>query len=176
MATRIDRLSKLSSPAPTPGALTGRRFLTYLLAFFGVMFAVNGYMTYQALTTFRGADVDSVYQASRAYPSEIAAAQRQNALGWTVDLEPRREASGHTTVRLTPRDAAGTPVTGLSVRVRLEHPTNRYLDRDFMLTETGPGLYLGAADRLEAGAWTVVVEAERGGERLYRSQNRTVLP
>jgi nitrogen fixation protein FixH len=176
MTARIERLPRTSPPSRQPGVLTGRRFLVYLLAFFGVMFSVNGFMTYQAITTFRGVDVDSVYRASRAFPTEIAAAQRQDALGWIVDLHPKRDPDGHTSIRLAPREAGGAPVTGLFVRARLEHPSNRYLDREFVLNETQPGIYLGAADQLEAGAWTVVVEAERGGERVYRSQNRTLLP
>ena len=46
-----------------PRRWTGWTVLFALLGFFGVIFAVNGLMVYEALSTLSGVDTDSAYQA-----------------------------------------------------------------------------------------------------------------
>jgi nitrogen fixation protein FixH len=41
--------------------------LVYLLTFFGVVTGVNGVMIYEALSTMRGVDTESTYQAGRMF-------------------------------------------------------------------------------------------------------------
>lgn len=165
----------VTATTKSPSFLTGRKVLLMLGGFFGVMFTVNGYMAYQAITTFRGADTDSVYNEGRAFPAEMEAARKQAALGWDVTVHADRNAAGEARLILSPRDKAGAPVSGLLVEARLEHPSNRYLDKAVTLVEGESGTYSGTAAGVSAGIWDVVVEAKTGEIRLYRSRNRLIL-
>ncbi len=53
-----------------------------LIAFFGVIFAVNGYFLYSALSTHTGVVAIEPYRKGLAYNERIAADERQKALGW----------------------------------------------------------------------------------------------
>ncbi len=65
----------MSSRSPvSPKPLTGRMVLVMLVAFFVVVFGVNGLMMTLAVQTLPGTEVDSAYSASLAYEKEIGAA------------------------------------------------------------------------------------------------------
>jgi hypothetical protein len=44
-----------------------------------------------------------------------------------------------------------------------------------VLTEVRPGVYEGVAAGMNAGSWTLVVDAVAAGERLFRSRNPVIL-
>lgn len=156
--------------------LTGRRVAIYLLAFFGVVIGVNGVMMTLAVETLPGTEVDSPYRASLAYNSEIAAAQAQAARAWRVAAHVERTSDSRASVRIEARDAADTPISGLAVTARLARPTDKRVDRPVSIAERGIGIYRGEAVDVPSGQWDLVIEAERGGDRVYLSRNRVVLP
>jgi hypothetical protein len=41
--------------------------------------------------------------------------------------------------------------------------------------ESSPGLYTAVIPGVQAGAWTLVIEADRDGERVFASRNRVIL-
>jgi hypothetical protein len=43
------------------------------------------------------------------------------------------------------------------------------------LSEGERGIYLGTADNVAAGQWELVIEGERGQQRIFMSRNRLVL-
>src|SRR3954462_4468978 len=108
--------------------LTGRNVLFMLLAFFGVVIAVNLIMMKLAIQTLPGTEVDSAYRASLAYESEIVAAHDQNARNWKVDAHIGRDSGGGATVQVEARDKNGMPVSGLEFQGRFERPTDRRAD------------------------------------------------
>ena len=59
------------------GGLTGRHVLMMLIAFFGVIFAVNGVFLYAAISTFDGTDTSSAYQKGIDYNTTIAESEEQ---------------------------------------------------------------------------------------------------
>jgi nitrogen fixation protein FixH len=148
--------------------------LAWILGFFGVIFAANVVMIWLAVGSFPGLEVDSSYKAGQAYNDEVAAAAAQAARGWKVDLHTAR-AGAAVTVTASFFDRSGAPERDLAVTVRLQHPTDKRHDRTATLAEVRPGVYEGVADGVAEGAWTVVVDAEAGGERLFRSRNPAVL-
>ena len=79
---------------PKGRPLTGRSVLIMLLAFFGVMLAVNFYMARAAIATHPGLDHRNAYEAGVAYNKEIEAAKAQNALGWSVGLSRAQKGRG----------------------------------------------------------------------------------
>lgn len=74
-----------------------------LLAFFGVVVAVNLTMATLATRTFGGVVVENSYVASQQYNHWLAAARKQDRLGWTV--EPRLDADRHIVVKVSERNA-----------------------------------------------------------------------
>src|SRR5262249_28002135 len=161
--------------AKSPRPLTGRTVLICLVAFFGVVIGMNLVMVKLAIDTLPGTDVDSAYKASLAYNAEIHAAEDQAARHWSVRGKVERSADGSAAIRVEARDAAGFPLSGLEFWGGLSRPTDKRADRVVDLGEGSPGAYAGRAADVLAGQWDVVIEAARGGERLFLSRNRIVL-
>lgn len=164
---------------PSPGAgperrLTGGMVLLGLIAFFGVIFAVNGVLVHEALSTFGGVETDSSYRAGQMYEHDIAMAKAQDERHWRVDaaLVPAAEGA---LIDISARDAAGTPLSGMDATVTLERPTDRRLDHAVAVRQDGPGHFRGSADNVLPGQWDLVIELTRAGEQQFRSVNRIVL-
>jgi len=155
--------------------LTGRMVLLLLVGFFGVVFAVNGVMVREALSTFDGLETPSSYKAGKMFENEVAMAKAQEARHWQVDARLMPAAAGGTVLDFVTRDAKGTALTGLTAAVTLERPTDRRLDRKLTIGEIAPGRFRGSAGGIAAGQWDVVIELSRQGTRQFRSVNRVVL-
>jgi nitrogen fixation protein FixH len=154
--------------------VTGWTVLVCLVAFFGVIFAVNAVMIRVAVSSFGGLETESSYQAGLDFEREAAAARAQAALHWQIDarLSPLRDDA--TRLAIDARDADGRPLTGLLASARLVRPTDAQDDRAIALHETRPGVFAGSVVAL-AGQWDLVLELRRDGVRLFRSRNRVVL-
>ena len=150
--------------------LTGRHVLAILGAFFFVMFAANVALIYFALHTLHGSELENPYDASQAFNGRIAEARAQDQRGWTANVMTRAEGSGER-VMVEFRDRGGAPIPDLQVTARFEHPFDAALDRVTTLASDGLD-YEGVATPVRQGRWTLVIEARRGAERLYRSENK----
>ncbi len=159
--------------ARPPRQWTGRMVFLCLLGFFGTVFAVNGVLIHEALSTFGGLETESSYKAGRMFEQEVALARSQDARHWRVDATLTPSGDG-ARLDVDARDAAGRPLTGMDATATFERPTDRRLDRDIAVTETTPGRFRGSA-ALAAGQWDLVIELSRHGERQFRSVNRIVL-
>jgi nitrogen fixation protein FixH len=156
-----------------PREITGRTVLVTLLAFFGVVTAVNGVMIGAALSTFGGLETDSSYKAGLAFAADVAAARAQDARHWRVEasLDP---AGDGTRIEILARGADARPLTGLEAAAILQHPFDQSLDRTVRMQEDAPGHFSGRV-ALAPGAREVIIELSRDGERLFRSRTRLVL-
>jgi nitrogen fixation protein FixH len=161
--------------AVSPKPLTGRRVLFMLVAFFGVVFAVNFLMMKFAIDTLPGTEVDSAYSASLAYEKEIAAAHDQNARNWKVNAHIQRGPNGGATLQVEARDNLGAPMSGLKFQGRFERPTDRRADQPISLAEVGIGVYRGSAPTIGPGQWDLVLEGDAAGQRMFLSKNRVLL-
>jgi nitrogen fixation protein FixH len=163
-----------SVPPREPRAVTGRFVLTTLIVFFGVSFAVNAVMMTLAIRTMPGLDVKNGYVASQAMNKDLGAMRLQSERGWKADvtaaLKNRIAIVG---VNLIEPD--GKPVTGLNIVARLAHPAITTADHLASLIEHRPGVYSVEFPNVQAGAWTVLVEAQQNGERVFASRNRVLL-
>lgn len=155
--------------------LTGGNVLFMLLAFFGIVIAVNLIMMKLAIQTLPGTEVDSAYSASLAYEKEIGAAHDQDARDWKVDAHIQRVADGGATVTVEVRDNSGKPMSGLTFQSRFERPTDRRSDLPVSFAEVGMGIYRGYAPVIQAGQWDLVLEADAAGQRMFLSKNRVLL-
>ena len=156
-----------------PRRWTGWTILLALLGFFGVVFAVNGVMIYEALSTLSGVDTDSAYQAGLMYEQSVAMAKAQDERHWRVDAKLTPSPAGER-LDVNARDAAGQPLGGIEASAIFERPTDRRLDRSVVLVEDAAGRFHGSAE-VTAGQWDLVIELTHHGEQLFRSRNRVIL-
>jgi nitrogen fixation protein FixH len=154
---------------------TGRMVLLSILAFFGVVIAVNVTMMTLAIKTLPGIDIDNPYGTGLAYNQEISAARAQDARGWHVAAHVERAADGRGSIALEARDVSGAAVTGVAFTARLARPTDRRSDLAVTLVARETGVYLGVAEDVAAGQWELIIEGDRGSERLFLSHNRLTL-
>jgi nitrogen fixation protein FixH len=157
-----------------PRRLTGWMVLAMLVSFFVVVASVNGYMIRAAISTFPGTEVKNSYVASQQFNREIAAMRQQSERSWKVDVALRRQGEA-ALLDLTMRDALGRPVTGLALTVRLAHPVDARIDHSGKVLEKAPGVYSVDFEDVHRGAWNLVIEARRDGERLYATRSRVEL-
>jgi nitrogen fixation protein FixH len=165
----------MSRALVSPKPLTGGKVLYMLIAFFGVVIAVNAIMMKLAIQTLPGTEVESAYSASLAYEKEIGAARDQNARNWKVDAHVQRGADGGATLLVEARDSAGKPISGLKFLGRFERPTDRRADLPILLAEVGIGIYRGTAPQIAPGQWDLVLEGDTAGQRMFLSKNRVLL-
>ena len=156
--------------------LTGRTVLICLVAFFGVVVGVNMTMMKLAIDSLPGTEVDSAYRASLAFNAQIAAARDQDARKWRVAAHVERSPDGEARVQVDARDGNGAPVSGVVFSGRLARPIDKRADRAVALNERESGIFRGAVADVAPGQWDLIIEADRGGERLFLSRNRVVLP
>ncbi|WP_322515245.1 FixH family protein [Rhodopseudomonas palustris] len=165
----------MNRPISKPRQLTGRVVFVSLIAFFGVVFGVNGLMMTLAIKTLPGTEVDSAYAASLAYENEIAAARDQEKRGWKVDARVERRPDGRATLRVEARDRTGLPLSGLKFFGRLERPADKAGDHELVLAEIDSGVFQGDADGVAPGRWDLVLEGDQDGNRMFLSKNRLML-
>ena len=161
-------------PEVTGRTLTGRKVLLILMAFFGTVFLVNGLMLHYAIVTFPGVVESDAYEHGLAWDKDISAARQQEALGWKVTGAFARKTDGQAEVSFIVHDRTGTAVTGLAVTCSLEFPADRLHDHQLTLAEVAQGEYRGIVAAREGG-WKLGIDAERNGERVFRTRNRVTL-
>ena len=160
--------------ARRPRELTGRAVLVWLVAFFGIVFAVNAILVKAATSTFGGVEVQSSYKAGLLFATEAARARAQDGLHWRVEGRVIRNAAGDAVLDLAVRDAQGKPVSGIAVEARLAHPADERLDRDIELRGSGAGQFHGQT-QARPGRWDLIVDVLRGDERVFRSRSVVTL-
>ncbi|HWB44583.1 MAG TPA: FixH family protein [Hyphomicrobiaceae bacterium] len=164
-------MSPTTLPAmPRARGLRGHHVLGGLLAFFGIVLAVNGAMMYSAISTHTGLVANEPYRKGLHYNDRIAADQRQMRLAWRETLEVRPDGR----IRLDLAEADGRPVPALRIDAVLGRPsTNRY-DIALTLVETQPGHYESVAGPLADGNWIFSFGARVGAqaEPVYRARRR----
>jgi len=154
--------------------VTGKMVLFGLIGFFGLITVANIIMIWLAVSTNTGVVVESSYKAGSDYQSEIDAAKAQAERHWAVAADLIRSGDG-ASVDITIRDANGAPVSGLDVTARLASIVSEADDQLATLTEGEIGRYRGTVDAVEGGKWLLIIEAGRGDDRLFRSENRVTL-
>ena len=147
--------------------------LVGLIAFFALVVGANAILIRAAVSTFGGVEMSNSYQAGLAFAREGDEAAAQEALRWQVDARIA-PVQGETLIEIEARDSAGVPLTGLAARARLAHPADKRLDRIVELTRTGAGRFEGRS-KPTLGQWTLEIELDRDGTRMFRSRNRVFL-
>lgn len=121
-----------------------------LIAFFGVVIAVNLTMAVFATRTFGGVVVENSYVASQKYNDWLAAAERQQKLAWTI--EPALDDQRRVTIALS---IDGAKVSGFA-----RHPLGR--EADVPLTFVMEGNEARTVNALPPGRWNIHLLVRRG--------------
>lgn len=138
---------------------TGYHMTAIMVAFFGVVIAVNLVMARFAIGTFSGTVVDNSYVASQQYNGWLRAARAQSALGWTTRLSLDADRSPQLAVR---KD--GAVLTGLTATGVASHPLGGAPDIALSFYTDGDQL-LHARETLPPGRWLVRIELLQGQAR-----------
>jgi nitrogen fixation protein FixH len=154
--------------------LTGGKVLLWLVAFFGIVFAVNGVLVRAAISTFGGVETLSSYKAGLQFEQEVGLVARQDALHWQVSGTLTRDGVGEAVLDVTVRDAQGMPLAGLTADARLAHPADDRLDHVIAVRGVADGVFHGAAEA-QPGQWELIVDLYRGDQRVFRSRSRVSL-
>jgi nitrogen fixation protein FixH len=152
-----------------PTEFTGRHMLSIILAFFGVIIAVNVTMATFATTSWSGLVVKNSYVASQQFNDKAQLGRAQAALGWTGTL-----AIDGATLRYSLADREGQAVPLAAASVTFRRPTSESEDRTFALAADPQGWHAAAAD-LQDGVWIVEVAADAMLEQPYRDVRRVML-
>lgn len=155
-----------------PRIITGRTVLIYLVAFFGVVFAMNFFMVRVAISSFSGVETESSYKAGLTFKNDVAASQAQDALHWAVEAHVQHGDKSR--ILISARDAKAQSISGLTTEVTLAHPTDKRRDVAIEFVETTPGQFQSLTP-LPEGRWDLVIGLKRDGQTVFRSKSRVSL-
>ena len=140
---------------------TGWHMLAMMVAFFGVVIAVNLTMARIAIGSFGGVLVENSYVASQEFNGWLAEVRAQEALGWDVkrQLQPDRRLLVSVT---------GAPDM-LTITGTARPPLGKATNLDLTFTRIAPGEYLSAVP-IPAGRMTVRLHVASGADN-WRSED-----
>ncbi|MFW2851371.1 FixH family protein [Sphingomonas sp. TX0543] len=139
---------------------TGRHMTMILVAFFGVVIAVNVMMARFAISIFGGEVVENSYVASQHYDRWLAEARAQVNAGWRADTTG---AANRLSVSLTRR---GVPAPDVRLTATARHPLGRLPDRVLTLHWDAASARYVADQMLPSGRWLIEIIGLRGTQRL----------
>jgi nitrogen fixation protein FixH len=161
----------MSDTAWFADGLRGRHVLFGLVAFFGLIFLVNGVFVYYALSTFGGGDKSDPYRKGLHYNDTLAEAAREAERAWRAELAYDVKADR---LALKLRDKSGEPVAGLHLGANVGRAATDKEDRVTTFHEIEGGSYV-AEMTLAPGQWVVQLyssELTREGDPTYRLKQR----
>lgn len=142
----------------TNGKFTGWHMTAILVAFFGVVMAVNFTMARMAVSSFGGTVVDNSYVASQKYNRWLNAAAQQDKLGWEVSASV--DAERHVRIDARSNGVMLEQVTAVGDAL---HPLGRAADVPLVFAATPQG-YLLSTKPLPAGRWNLRLSLRRGAD------------
>ncbi len=148
---------------------TGRHMLFTIVAFFGVIIAVNITMATFASSTWTGLIVKNSYVASQDFNAKLHKARTQEALGWSSKI-----ALSGQNLKLTIKGAQAKPLAGLNVVARVYRPVAEAEDHDVALVEHRAGVY-GTTVDLNPGLWEVAIMATGRNDEVYEQIFRFIV-
>lgn len=135
--------------------------LAIMIAFFGVIIAVNVTMARLASRSFGGQVVENSYVASQKFNRWLEEAKRQKALGWKASAT--REVSGKVAIVID-----GAPAGPASVRAIARHPLGVMPEQALTFAMTGRGRFV-SQEAVPAGRWRLRISADIAGQ-LFRTE------
>jgi nitrogen fixation protein FixH len=152
--------------------MRGRHVLMMFVGFFATIFAVDGFMIYQAVSTFGGIETPDAYRKGVDYNESIAKDKEQARLGWVDDVKivgaPHR-------LQVALRDKENGAVAGKKVVATVGRPATDRYDVRLDLAETTPGIYEVALPDAAGGTWLIDLGAydnASSDQPVYQARRR----
>jgi nitrogen fixation protein FixH len=152
------------------GGSSWRWFPWALVGGLGVVIAVNIAMVSFALHTFPGQAGSDGFDLSNHYDRVLDNAQRQAALGWTLQAAP--DAAGRPVVTLT--DRAGAPLLEASITAVAERPLGPAETARLAFHDAGAGRYVADAALALPGQWDLTLTATAHGHVIAATRRVVV--
>jgi nitrogen fixation protein FixH len=128
-----------------PKEFTGKHMLFSMVAFFGVIIAVNLIMARFAVTTWSGLVVPNTYVASQQFNAQ-AELSRARSRRWDIKSRFNPDPDG-VSVLLTDSGNGLAGRVADSVSAGLRRPVGTLDDRELEFTARGPGVYTAGRTR-----------------------------
>ncbi len=159
----------MSAKSKSPGTFTGWHMLGIMVAFFGVIIAVNMTMAYKAVSSWSGLVVKNTYVASQEFNDKAETGKVQAALGW--QSQPFY-AEGVFIWKLVDHDGNAVAVTGGTAEFK--RPVGDVHDTKITLITSEAGV-LTAPLELGEGAWIMEVNADIGADAGLEDPYRHII-
>lgn len=150
-----------------------------LFIFMGVVFAANGTLIYLAYKTKPNLVVSDYYERGKNFESRTNIKKRMvGDLGWRMEAarEIAASAGKPAPVTITIMDKDGHPAAPESVKLYAYRPSDARYDFTLPMTEAGNGQFTTQAAFPLKGVWDLIIEAEKGHDRMNIARRVTVLP
>lgn len=151
------------------GEFTGRHLLAIMLAFFGVIIAVNVTMAVFANSSWTGLVVKNSYVASQQFNEKAAEERAQAALGYVPALRIEGAAISYALA-----DRAGRAVPIASASATFHRPVTTREDTHVAFEIDRDGTARGSED-LTDGVWIMELTADIGAPHPWRDMRRIVI-
>ena len=157
-------------------AAAPKSFIPWIFAgAMALVVAVNAGMVTIALMTFPGLAHDHAFARGLAYNQVIAALERQEELGWTLQMSLAAGTARDATLRVRLNDRDGNALGGARVTVTLLRPLESDTPIQVELREGEIGSYAAALPGLRRGQWDARIHVVRAGSGFATTQ-RMVIP
>ncbi len=154
----------------------GRWIPWLFVAFFGVVLVVNVTLLVAALHTWTGLETTDAYERGLAYNRALAAAAKQEALGWQVTFNFTREADRRGLIEVGLEDRFGNFLQKAEVTARFVRPTQEGYDRTVTVEHQYGARYSAEVELPLAGQWEVRLSAAEGGQQYQLAKRIFVEP
>jgi nitrogen fixation protein FixH len=150
-------------------------WLTAIILFFLVVFAVNALMIRLSLQSWTGEVTDGAYRKGLAYNQTLEAQQQQDALGWQIRMEHTPLQVGQSaSVQLHLHNGQGQALHGATVQGLLYRPSSKAADLPLQWAEKNPGQYVASVSPTLPGHWEVRLTIQRDSAQFRYVQRLDV--
>jgi nitrogen fixation protein FixH len=156
--------------------LSGKHVLLMLIAFFGIILAVNIDLVLKAQTTFSGEDVHNAYLQGVDFNETLAKRAEQARLGWQAEIKASRTSVKAVNIAISIREPDGSAPVGLALEGRLRHPSDARLDHDLKFRALGPGHFAVTLPNVPKGLWNIEVHSSAASSHPFEADKRLWLP
>ena len=140
-------MKQSASATPTRGEFTGRHMLMIMVAFFGLVIAVNILLAVKSVETFSGLVVNNSYVASQTFDKDTDKLAADAAKDVHPDL-----SFAHGMVHIRIVTAADQPIDAQNLHLTLGHAVSASTDQALAFTSLGAGEFEAKAN-LSGGYW-----------------------
>ena len=147
--------------------MAGWRIFLFFFTGFIVVTAVNAFFVYKAFTTHTGEVTDNAYQRGLAYNKTIAAAAREENLGWQPVITSRKYSGSTYDISLRVNDKSGKAVVFDNVQGSLFRPANAADDTAARFVKQEDGTYGARVSLPFPGLWEVRAVMNVGGQQFH---------